>query len=198
MTRQHAIHLTYDELLRAVVDATDLGRQRRTHLDQCPQCLRAVQRLEQRYTRMGRMARRMAPEPSRSFRVPQGTRPATFRHARPALAMGLAGALVLFVTLWWSPGFRPDPAPPLQKPSPLAVATPEQERELMQEVDALVANALPPDLQELAAVTESNPSQDLIEWVLPSIEEDETPDPQDAWEGVETEPGFGSGETIHS
>jgi hypothetical protein len=195
MTHQHAIHLTYDELLRAVVDTTDLERQRRTHLDQCPQCLSAVQRLEKRYTRMGRMARRMAPEPSRSFRVPHGTRPASFRHGKPALAMGLAGALVLFVTLWWSPGFRSGPAPPMQ-PSPMAAATPEQDRELMQEVDALVANALPPALQELAAVTESNPSEDLIEWVLPSIEEDETPDPQDAWEGVET--GLGSGETIHS
>lgn len=197
MTHQHTIHLTYDELLRVIVDSTDLERQRRTHLDQCPQCLRAVQRLEQRYSRMGHMARRMAPEPSRSFRVPQGTRPASFRHARPALAMGLAGVLVLFITLWWSPGFRSNPAPPLQPP-PMAAATPEQDRELMQEVDALVANALPPELQELAAVTESNPSQDLIEWVLPSIEEDETPDPQDAGEGVDTEPGIGSGETIHS
>lgn len=171
MTQHRSDHLIYDELLRVVVDPQDLAQDRRSHFEHCPQCKHAAQRLEQRYTHLGRMARRMTPEPVQAFRVPQKTRPISRWQSKPALAMGLAGAMILFVTLWWSPRFNPS-----QQTSQMVAESTEQELELMHQVDALVADALPPDLQQLASVTESNTSEDLIEWVLPSINEDEATD----------------------
>jgi hypothetical protein len=180
MKHQRNDHLIYDELLQAVVDPQDLAEDRRRHLDRCPQCTHAAQRLEQRYARLGRIARSMAPEPSQAFRVPHKTRPSSRWQSKPALAMGLAGALILFVTLWWSLRFNPSQ----QTPQMLAV-NPEQEYELMQQVDALVADALPPALQQLASVTEPNTSEDLIEWVLPSIDDEEAMDPRAASEAAD-------------
>ena len=175
MKHQHFDHLNYDELLKAAVDPQDLVEDHQTHFKHCPQCQHAAQRLEHRYTRLGRLARSMTPEPVQAFRVPQKTRPISRWQSKPALAMGLAGALILFVTLWWSPRFNPSQ----QTPQMVAEST-EQELELMQQVDALVADALPPALQQLASVTESNTSEDLIEWVLPSIDEEEATDPHAA------------------
>jgi len=174
MNQQPVYHLNYDELLQAVVDPDDLTLDRRGHLDQCPQCMRAVQRLEQRYTHLGRMARKMAPEPSQAFRAPRSSRPASRWQFKPALALGLAGALILILTVWWPQRFdttQPDPQ------MFAAASDQEQELELMRQVDAMVEDALPSALQQLASVTDSNTSQDLIEWVLPSIDEQEALDP---------------------
>lgn len=175
MKHQRSHHLHYDELLKSVVDPQDLAEDLRRHFEQCPRCRHAAQSLELRYTRLGRMARRMTPEPAQAFRPPQKTRPVSRWQSRPALAMGLAGALLLIVTLWWAPPFNSSQ----QTPQMLAL-NPEQELELMQQVDALVADALPPELQPLASITESNTSEDLIEWVLPSIDEEGATDPSAA------------------
>ena len=172
MNHQPAYHLNYDELLKAVVDLGDLAPDRLGHLDQCPQCMRAMQRLEQRYIRLGHIARKMAPEPSQAFRVPRSSRPAFRWQFKPALAMGLAGAIILIFTVWWPQRFdttQPDPQ--------MIAATSDHELELMLQVDALVEDALPSALQQLASVTDSNTSQDLIEWVLPSIDEEAALDP---------------------
>jgi hypothetical protein len=179
MKDQRFDHLNYDELLKMVVDPQDLAQERRKHCEDCPQCKHAARRMEQRYTRLGRLARRMTPEPARGFRVPQTARPLSRWQSKPALAMGLAGALILFVTVWWSPRFDP-----LQQTQPTVAVTMEQEAVLMQRVDALVTDALPPALQALVSVTESNTSEDLIEWVLPSIDEMEAGDPRAASEGA--------------
>lgn len=180
MKHQRTDHLSYDELLKAVIDPQDLAEDLQRHFEDCSQCKHATRRLEQRYTRLGRMARCMTPDPAQAFRVPQKTRPVSRWQSRPALAMGLAGALLLFVTLWWSPRFNP-----LQQTTQIATVTPEQELELMQQVDALVEDALPPALRQLASVTESNTSEDLIEWVLPSIDEEAEPNPRASSEAVE-------------
>jgi hypothetical protein len=174
MKHQHDDHLNYDELLKMVVDPQDLSQERRTHLKHCPQCTQAARRMEQRYIRLGRLARRLAPEPAHGFRVPQKAPPASRWQSKPALAMGLAGAMILFVTVWWAPRFEPSQ----QTVAVKAV----QDKELMQQVDALVTDALPPALQQLVSVTESNTSEDLIEWVLPSIDEQEAMDPRAASE----------------
>ena len=52
----------------------------------------------------------------------------------------------------------------------------EDDRRLMKEVDALIENALPEPLRELAAVSEPplNLDEDLINWIVPSIEEDDS------------------------
>ena len=55
----------------------------------------------------------------------------------------------------------------------------EEEAQLMAEVDALVKDALPAPYQRVAVSSEPILSKDLIDWIVPSIdEEDENIDPR--------------------
>ena len=62
-------HLDYDELLKAVAGADDQIEARREHLATCGKCQQALARVEQRFDRLGRMARASAPQPRRAFRT---------------------------------------------------------------------------------------------------------------------------------
>jgi len=166
-------HLTYDELLRAVVDMDDLASGRRAHLAQCPSCDQALTKINNRLTHLGDMARQAAPGASRPFRVPQRSSPFRFV-LKPAWAMGMAAVLLLALffsrSAWLNPSGGPD------RTTYNAAA----DRQLMQEVDALVEDALPGDLQHLALLSEpqivdveDDPDEDLLDWIVPPIEEDE-------------------------
>ena len=63
-------HLTYDELLQAMTDVSDLDPARQAHLDDCHHCRRQTEDLTYRYRRLGQMAKQMAPKPRQAFRVP--------------------------------------------------------------------------------------------------------------------------------
>lgn len=163
-------HLSYDELLRALVQGTDLPAQKLAHLQACPTCRQALARAEARFRGIGKMARKMAPDPPRSFRLP-ARRPAPaarFKRLGSLLAAGAAVALILVAATWTARHLTPAPVP-----STVAVSTLEQDRRLMQEVDALVDNALPDAYQRLAAFSEPVFDEDLINWIVPSIEEDD-------------------------
>ncbi len=161
-------HLTYDDLLRTLVDKSDLGAGLLAHFDSCPQCQHQAQRLEQRYEHMGHMARKLAPSPMQAFRLPEENAPITRRwQFKPALAMGLVGALILVFTVWWPTRFKPT------EPKYMTAQNMEEERRLMQEIDALVEDALPKAYQQMASISEPNFSQDLIDLIVPSIEEDD-------------------------
>ena len=85
------------------------------------------------------------------------------------------GALVLALTLWWP---KPDNA--TDTPAPMVAQTSEVDMDdaLMAEIDALVADALPAAYREVATVTEAQSIEDLIEWIVPSIEEEEDLEPR--------------------
>ncbi len=161
-------HLTYDELIRNLVDASDLGEGRQAHLQVCQHCRCQAENLEQRYSRLGRMARELTPEPSRAFRLPDRGAAQRRRQFRPAMAMGLAGALILAFIL-----IRPDFFQPSQEVPQMAAGGTEAENRLMARIDDLVEDALPKAYQNLAAVSEPILTEDLIDWIVPSIEEDD-------------------------
>ena len=54
----------------------------------------------------------------------------------------------------------------------------ETDDALMAEIDALVANALPAAYREMASASDSQSIEDLIEWIVPSIDEEEDLDPR--------------------
>jgi hypothetical protein len=161
-------HLSYDDLLRTLVDESDLSSDQRRHLQSCPQCQRQAQALQYRYRRLGRMAREMAPEPSRSFTVPAHGAPRTRWYFKPGVAAGIVGVLVFVFTLWW-----PRPSDHSDLPAPMATWSLEEENRWMAEVDALVHDALPKAYQHVAVVSEPIFSKDLIDWIVPSIDEDD-------------------------
>ena len=169
-------HLSYDEQLIALVDPKDLDSGQQAHLKSCVQCQAEARRVSERFESMGRMARQMAPEPSRPFRLPANERQVGFGFGwrfKPAYAAGILGVLVMVFTLWGPGRFGPDAPGPGQ----LAQQA-DEDVLLMAEIDDLVDNALPEAYRELAMVdTPDMPhlTEDLIDWLVPTIEEDEEP-----------------------
>jgi len=84
------------------------------------------------------------------------------------MAFGMAGVLVFALTVWWPKQFDTSSTPNQQM-----AQTIEEDKQLMARIDALVENALPAGYQELAMVTDTDVmelSEDLIDWIVPSIE----------------------------
>ena len=159
-------HYTDDELLRAVIDPSDLDPTRQAHLKSCLHCQRQTKDLTDRYSRLGQTAREMAPEPRKSFRLPVHDAPVARWRFKPVMALGVLGILIFVVTLW-VPRFS-------QTPTPMVAQNFESDDQLMAEIDALVENALPEKYQQLAALSDDRSVEDLDEfmnWMVPSPEE---------------------------
>ncbi|MBT8338973.1 MAG: hypothetical protein HKP58_08980 [Desulfatitalea sp.] len=166
-------HLTHDELLTALVDTEDLHAGRKEHLRACARCSHDLAQLTFRFTRMGQTARKLAPAPSRPFRLPQRREKPSAFFLRPVWLMGLTAALLLAITIW-----RPQWMPHTDVPFRMAYDA-TAERELMARIDELVDDALPKPYQQLSAVNAPvvivNPmvDEDLINWVVPSIDKND-------------------------
>ena len=162
------LHLTDDEVLRAMIDPSDLGATRQAHLHSCQLCRRQTEALTARYRRLGQMARAMTPEPRQAFRVPADKAPSRRWYFKPAMALGVMGVLVFAVTLW-RPFTRISPTP-----TPMVAEKFENDDRLMEEIDALVEDALPEKYRQLAALPGERSVEDLdafIDWVVPSPED---------------------------
>ena len=164
-------HLSHDELLQALVDVADLEPRRQSHLGQCVSCQKALDRLEQRFGRLGRMARQMAPAPSRPFRLPQKAVPQARWRFKPIWATGVVAAMILALSLWWPRLFAP--TGPVQH---LARQNRAADAALLDQVDALIDNALPPVLQQLAVVPQLDDADSVMNWVVPPVDEMEDDD----------------------
>lgn len=174
MNRPVSEHLDYDQMLQAVVDKSDLGHEAREHLASCTACQHQVMRLVQRYDRLGAMAKKMAPGPVQPFRVPERPAATVRWQFKPALALGMLGTLILALTLWWPKQYNAT-----DTPAPMVAQTSEVDDDaLMEEIDALVADALPAAYREVASVADAQSIEDLIEWIVPSIEEEEDLEPR--------------------
>jgi hypothetical protein len=161
-------HLTYDDLLKAVAQTDDVSPESREHLKDCAQCTQAIRRIEQRYTRIGRLAKQLAPEPVVRFRLPAQQTTASRWRLKPVAALGLAAALLMAFSLWMPRYFGRPGAPPQMTAQSL-----EKDRQLMQDVDALVNNALPASFQEMASFNDPVSDDDMINWVVPSIDDED-------------------------
>jgi hypothetical protein len=159
------LHLSDDELLRAMIDPADLDPVRRAHFDACPHCRRQSEELTRPLSRLGQLARQMAPEPRKSFRLPAHSAPVRRWYVKPALALGALGVLVFAVTLW-RPLTRTS-----RTPTPMVAHQVENDEQLMEEIDTLVENALPEKYQQLAALSGDRSVEDLdefMDWMVPS------------------------------
>jgi len=159
------VHFSDDELLRAMVDLTDLDPARQAHFKSCLHCQRQTKDLTDSYDRLGQMARQMAPEPRKSFRLPADDAPVRRWHLRPVMALGILGALIFAVSLW-GPRFTGNP----QSPTPMVAQKSESDDQLMEEVDTLVEDALPEEYQQVASLSADRSVEDLdefMDWMVP-------------------------------
>lgn len=166
MTQSPRKHLNHDELLKALVSRADLADDRQKHFNDCPECRHALEQLQGRFEYVGRMAKHMAPSPAKSFRLSEQTPAPTRWRVRPLWATGLVAVLILALGIWWPLHLEDNGLPPI------AVQDLEAERQLMIEIDALVIDALPAAYQMLASSSEPDNGGDLINWVVPSIQEE--------------------------
>ncbi len=166
-------HLNEQELLKAIVDSADLGQERQAHLAGCPSCLQARATIENRLAHLGRQAQVLAPLPARVFRLPDQQPAAASRRFRPAWAMGLM-AVVLLAFAVGGPIWFHSPAT-----APAGAKQAAADMRFMEDVDALVADALPVPYQELTAMDwpmlriERPDDEALIDWVVPSLDDDD-------------------------
>lgn len=177
MNKQRSAHLDYEQLLNVLVDKSDLEDQALAHLEACAVCQNKVERMAKRYDNLGKMVKKMAPEPSQAFRIPEQPTVKSRWRFNPALALGAVGAMIFIFTVLG----------PKQKESPDATAPMVAQNSanidlvddpLMDEIDDLVADALPVAYRELASVSDSQSIEELIELIVPTIEEDEGVEPR--------------------
>lgn len=167
-------HMTSDEITKAVVDRNDLAAHRRAHLEDCDRCRERVSQFENQLAGMGKMARNMAPAPSKPFRLPQtGIK----RHwqRKPIMAVGFAALMIFAVVVW-----QPEPVSPPGAPS-VASFDATEDQQLIEDIDAIVENALPETYQELATfdmpdLLDDDIEDDPSDWIVPSLQEDEDED----------------------
>jgi len=173
-------HLTYDELLRAMTDPSDLDTTRQAHLTSCGRCQRQAEDLTHRYHRLGKMAQQMAPKPRKAFRVP--ARSAAFGRwrFRPGMALGVLGVLIFVFTLW-----GPRLPRNSQPTAPMVAQNSGNDDHLLQEVDGLVEDALPDEYRQLAALSDNRSETDggsvedldeFMDWMVPDPEQDDDSD----------------------
>jgi anti-sigma factor RsiW len=160
-------HLNFDELIQNLVDPTDLASERQAHMLDCPRCRHEAESLRQRYQRLGRMARKLAPTPTHSFRLPDAIGTRRHRSFKPVLAMGMVAALILVFTVFWPRVFDTH-----QSHQQTAMVGAEKDSQLMAQVDALVDDALPKPYQRLLAASEPELTEDVIDWIVPPIDGD--------------------------
>lgn len=169
------VHLTEDELLRAMIDPSNLDPTRKAHFDACRHCRQQAEDLTHRYSRLGQAATQMAPQPQKAFRVPARHAPVGRWYFKPGLALGVLGTMVLVLTLWGPRFTGVDQTPP-----PIVVQTFENDDHLMEEIDILVENALPEKYQQLAALSDDRSVEDMdafIDWMAPLEEADDLEQP---------------------
>jgi hypothetical protein len=191
------VHFSEDELLRATVDLADLDPARQAHLKSCLHCQRQARDLTDRYRRLGQMARQMAPEPRKSFRVPADKAPVRRWHLKPVMALGVLGILIFAVTLW-GPHFTRNS----QSPTPMVAQQIENDDQLMDEVDTLVEDALPEEYQQVASLSGDRSVEDLdefMDWMAPPPDEmDDTKQPATSDQQGRQGPLARSDTTVHT
>jgi len=89
-------HLTEDQLIRLVVDSSDLSGGLRNHVSTCTHCQRLKKDLHQRLGRLAIVAKTQAPRPPQKIRLHSKT---AFRPFRLAFAAGLALFLIT-IGIW--------------------------------------------------------------------------------------------------
>ena len=159
-------HITEDELIALLIDENDLPSHRRAHLSSCEQCMREKETFEQQLSGLGQQAESLAPELSGKLRLPAGRikQSANQRYWIPAFGSALAMVLIVMAT-WWSGALNFSITP-----DPVDTHVAESDEDLLMQIGALIDNPLPDAYREIAVMTDFDIDDELMDFIVPSIE----------------------------
>jgi len=169
MTSQKDLHLEEDQLLKAVVDETDLSQSQRDHLLICRQCREVKERIEEGLTQLGQMAERFSPSPKRRVSLPaEKPQRSLWWSWQTRTALGAAVAAI-FIGIVGIPTL-------FENKQGIRENTYTQEmleaEEFMTEVSMLAENALPQEYLDITGETDEEPDEEFMEFITPIIEDE--------------------------
>ena len=163
-------HLTEEQILHAIVDLSDLSDDQQVHIAACPVCLAEKDRLDRMLLQLGDMARASTPAVmNRPVLVDShsGFLRKRFFDVRPFVRIAIPALLVLIIIA----------ATLVLKPDPVTqVAFVEKQiidpAQLLSDIDRLIENPLPQELQTMVSFVEIDPDDDFMEYIVPITEND--------------------------
>lgn len=170
MTAASNEHLTEELILQAIVDLSDLSDEQQVHLTTCPMCQAEKERLDRMLLQVGDMARASAPVVVNRPVLPErhsGFLLERFFNFQPFVRIAVPVLLVL-VIIMASLVLKPD--------SDTHIAIVEQQmidpEQLLSDIDRLIENPLPQELQTLVSFTGIDPDEDFMDYIVPTTEND--------------------------
>ena len=170
MTTTSNRHLAETQILKAIVDLSDLSDDQQAHLEACSECLAEKNRLDRMLLQVGNMAKASAPAVMRRPVLPDrppGFLQKWFFEVGPLVRIAVPALLVLMVV------------------TAALVLKPDQDRhmafveeqmidpeQLLSDIDRLIENPLPQELQTMISIAEIDPDEDFMEYIVPTTEND--------------------------
>lgn len=168
MTASSNKHLAEAQILQAIVDLSDLSDDQQTHLAACPVCLAEKDSLDRMLIQVGSMAKASAPavirRPVLTDRRP-GFLQAWFFEARPLVRIAVPALLVLIVV---TAVFVLKPAQ--DKHTAFVEEQMIDSEQLLSDIDRLIENPLPQELQTMISIAEIDPDEDFMDYIVPTTE----------------------------
>jgi len=162
-------HLDENQIIQAVVDESDLPASTQAHLRACSQCRDLKQSFEQNLTNLGDLAAQLAPKPQRRIILPvqnPRSRFSGFWDWRRLMAAAATVAAV-FIVVWGTNMARKYSVHRTET----LTAEMRDAKQLMNEVNSLVDNALPPFYLELSEEPKPDYDEEFYKFLIPPVEE---------------------------
>lgn len=163
-------HLAEEQILQAIVDLSDLSDDQQVHLTTCPVCLAEKDRLDRMLLQIGNMARASAPAVVNRPVLPEkhaGFLQGWFFDFHPFVRIAVPALLILIVIMT-TLVLKPD--------SDTHTAFVEKQmidpEQLLSDIDRLIENPLPQELQTMVSFTGIDPDEDFMEYIVPTTEND--------------------------
>lgn len=163
-------HLAEEQILKAIVDLSDVSDAQQAHLATCPVCMAEKDRLDKMLLQVGNLAKASAPDVVPRSVLPDklpGFSPGWFFNVGPLVRVAVPALLVLILAtaaLVIKPGQETHMALMEEQ-----MIDPEK---LLSDMDSLIENPLPQGLQSMVSFAEINPDEDFMEYLVPTTEND--------------------------
>jgi len=170
LTATSSEHLAEAQILQAIVDLSDLSDDQQAHLKACSVCGAEKDRLERILFQVGSMARASAPTVIHRPVLPD-KHPSFlqewFLELRPLVRIAIPALLVLMV-ITTALVLRPE------QDKRFAYVTEQKidPEQLLSDIDRLIENPLPQELQTLISIAEIDPNEDFMEYIVPPTDND--------------------------